>query len=81
MIVNLQKTPLNSVADLVIHAKCDDVMTMLMERLGIAIPSFRLARHIRITTSWGTGASKTKPSGASGAGAPGAGVCLLCWLW
>ena len=40
MIVNLQKTPKDKKANLVIHAKCDEVMQQLMNRLDISLPSF-----------------------------------------
>lgn len=45
VIVNLQQTPLDSKA-LKINATTDKVMELLMERLGILIPPFRLARRI-----------------------------------
>ena len=32
---NLQKTPKDEAADLIIHAKCDDVMNLLMSKLKI----------------------------------------------
>jgi hypothetical protein len=35
VIINLQKTPLDSLASIRIFAKCDDVSRMLMEELGI----------------------------------------------
>ena len=34
VIINLQKTPLDHCATLRIHAKCDDVMVLLMQKLG-----------------------------------------------
>ena len=40
MIVNLQTTPLDNLATLVIHAKCDDVIEMLMQKLGYQIPAW-----------------------------------------
>ena len=49
VIVNLQKTPLDSRAAMKIHAFCDTVMQMLMERLGLEIPEFKLVRRLRIT--------------------------------
>lgn len=39
-IVNLQKTPKNKAADLVIHARCDQVMQLVMGHLGRSIPFF-----------------------------------------
>ena len=35
VIVNLQKTPCDKMAKLVIHAKIDDVIEMLMDKLGL----------------------------------------------
>ncbi|CAG9329276.1 unnamed protein product [Blepharisma stoltei] len=49
VIVNLQKTPLDRKAQLVIHAMCDTVMEKLMERLGLEIPQFRLVRRVKIS--------------------------------
>jgi len=46
VIVNLQKTPLDSVAFLNIHAFCDIVMEKLAAKLGINIPKFILRRRI-----------------------------------
>lgn len=47
VIVNLQQTPLDSKA-LKINATTDKVMELLMERLGIPIPLFRLERRFLI---------------------------------
>jgi mono-ADP-ribosyltransferase sirtuin 6 len=46
VICNLQKTPLTNMATMQIYAKTDTVMAMLMERLSIPIPPFRLLRRI-----------------------------------
>jgi len=46
VIVNLQKTPLDRLADLRIFAKTDTVMEGLMKELGLEIPPFRLSRRI-----------------------------------
>lgn len=43
---NLQKTPKDEIADLVIHAKCDDVMNLLMSKLKLPIPPFKLRRWL-----------------------------------
>ena len=40
MIVNLQQTPKDKKANLVIHAKCDEVMQGVMLRLGIKVPVY-----------------------------------------
>lgn len=37
-IVNLQKTPKDARAEIVIHAKIDAVMRCVMQELGVAIP-------------------------------------------
>lgn len=37
MIVNLQKTRMDFHADLVIHAKCDDVFRLLTSKLGLKV--------------------------------------------
>ncbi|CAG9327387.1 unnamed protein product [Blepharisma stoltei] len=49
VIVNLQKTPLDGRAALQIHAFCDTVMQLLMEKLGLEIPSFKLVRRLKIS--------------------------------
>lgn len=49
VIVNLQKTPLDKYAALKIHAFCDTVIQMLMEKLKLEIPQFKLFRRVRIT--------------------------------
>ncbi|KAL4501444.1 hypothetical protein ABPG72_021251 [Tetrahymena utriculariae] len=46
VIVNLQKTPLDSLATLRINAMCDDVMKMVMKKLKIEIPEFILQRRL-----------------------------------
>jgi NAD-dependent SIR2 family protein deacetylase len=49
VIVNLQKTPLDQYADLKIHAFCDTVIQMLMEKLNFGIPQFKLNRRLKVT--------------------------------
>ena len=46
VIVNLQKTPLDSIAFLCIHAFCDTVMEKLAKKLELTIPKFILIRRI-----------------------------------
>lgn len=41
VIINLQKTPKDRKADLVIHAKCDDIMQQIMTRLELPIPPYK----------------------------------------
>lgn len=48
VIVNLQKTPLDKLADLRIFGKIDQVMQGVMEELGLEIPSFVLNRSVVI---------------------------------
>lgn len=48
MIVNIQKTPLDSLASLRIYAFCDVFMEMVMNRLQIKIPKFILTRRVII---------------------------------
>jgi hypothetical protein len=48
VIVNLQKTPLDAYAALNIHAKCDDVMNRLMDKLNIPIPEWRIVRYCEV---------------------------------
>ncbi|XP_062503701.1 uncharacterized protein LOC134180532 isoform X2 [Corticium candelabrum] len=49
VVVNLQKTPLDHLASMRIHAKCEDVSRLLMDKLGVPIPEFRLRRKIQIS--------------------------------
>ncbi len=48
VIVNLQKTHLDNAAALVIHAKTDQVMSLLMAELGLDVPPFILHRRIKV---------------------------------
>ena len=41
VIVNLQQTPKDKKAHLVIHAKADDVMRHVMDSLGLPVPAYR----------------------------------------
>lgn len=43
-IVNLQWTPKDDLAALKLHGRCDDVMRLLMEELGLQIPGYERAR-------------------------------------
>uniref|UniRef100_A0A8B9ZXZ1 NAD-dependent protein deacetylase sirtuin-7 n=1 Tax=Anas zonorhyncha TaxID=75864 RepID=A0A8B9ZXZ1_9AVES len=43
-IVNLQWTPKDDLAALKLHGRCDEVMRLLMEELGLDIPSYDRAR-------------------------------------
>jgi mono-ADP-ribosyltransferase sirtuin 6 len=46
VIVNLQKTPFDDRATLVIHARTDQVMEMLMQHLNLAIPKYNLEEDL-----------------------------------
>lgn len=47
--INLQKTPQDYEADFVIHGLMDNVMEILMEKLHIKIPEFRLQRWAKVS--------------------------------
>lgn len=46
VIINLQKTPIDDCAALVIHGKCDDVMMLLMKKLGYEIPCWQIKKRL-----------------------------------
>jgi len=50
VIVNLQNTPLDHLAALRVYAKCDDFTRLLMEKLEMEIPPFRLKRRLYFKT-------------------------------
>ena len=49
VICNLQKTPIDNLATLVIHAKCDDMMILLMKKLGYQIPKWQIKKRLEVT--------------------------------
>lgn len=49
VLINLQKTPIDHLATMVIHGKCDDVMKMLMEKLSYQIPTWQMKKRIEIS--------------------------------
>ncbi|CDW73522.1 transcriptional sir2 family protein [Stylonychia lemnae] len=49
VIVNLQKTPADYAAALIINGRCDDVMRLLMKKLGYDIPEWRLQRRFQVS--------------------------------
>lgn len=51
VIVNLQRTPLDSLADMKISARCDDIMQQVMQELGIETPPFILRRRVIVSKS------------------------------
>ncbi len=48
VVVNLQKTPLDGEAALVIHGMCDDVMRLTMQKVGLEVPPFMLKRTVKV---------------------------------
>lgn len=71
VIVNLQRTPLDPVARLRIFAKCDDVSKLLMGKLGLTIPEFRLKRKVIFTAEPADkGRMKVEAQGADAEGHP-----------
>lgn len=48
VIVNLQKTPKNKAANIVIHARCDEVMQSVMNHMGRTIPCYDRWDHFQI---------------------------------
>jgi NAD-dependent histone deacetylase SIR2 len=48
VIVNFQRTPLDAIADVRVHAPIDDFMIRVMARLGIDIPPFELHRTVTV---------------------------------
>ena len=51
VICNLQKTPIDQYATLVIHAKCDDIMELLMKKLGYQIPTWQMKKRLNVALS------------------------------
>ena len=49
VICNLQTTPLDHLATLVIHAKCDDVMELLMKKLNYQIPAWQMKKRLEVS--------------------------------
>ena len=47
--VNLQKTPLDPYCSMVIHAKCDDVMKLLMQKLGYEVPVWQMKKRLEVS--------------------------------
>ena len=48
VICNLQPTPLDELADMRVHAESDDLMILVMLKLGISIPRFILRRRLAV---------------------------------
>jgi len=70
VIVNLQKTPLDPYADMVIHGKIDDVIELLMKELNMQIPQWKQSRWVKCSIEESkTGKETLKISGIDGNGA------------
>lgn len=70
VIVNLQKTPLDPYAALIIHGKIDEVMEMLMAELNMQIPQWKQSRWVKCTLETSkTGKETLKVNGIDGNGA------------
>ena len=59
VIINLQKTPMDHLADLVIHGYIDDVIERLMKKLDLTIPQFKLDRWAKIKLEEGKDGKET----------------------
>ncbi|KAF8062076.1 SRT1 [Scenedesmus sp. PABB004] len=76
-IINLQATPKDKRADVVIHAKVDEVMAVVMQQLGVAIPPFVRTDCVLLshTLTAGAGGAKQqqrqRQEGGAGDGADG----------
>ena len=49
VLINLQATPIDQYATLVINGKCDDVMVLLMKKLGYQIPAWQLRKRLEVS--------------------------------
>ena len=48
IIINLQKTPIDAFATLCIYGKCDDVIELLMQKLGYQIPTWQMKKRLEV---------------------------------
>ena len=51
VLVNLQKTPIDEAASMVIHERIDKVVSLLMQKLEIPIPEFRRSYRLKVSLS------------------------------
>ncbi|KAH8651559.1 NAD-dependent deacetylase sirtuin-7 [Tricladium varicosporioides] len=70
VICNLQSTPLDERAKLRVHAKCDDLMVRVMEKLGLEIPIFILRRRLVVESETKEGKHQLKVYGVDVDGTP-----------
>jgi NAD+-dependent protein deacetylase sirtuin 6 len=61
-IVNLQKTPKNKLADVVIHGKCDEVMQQVMQELQRPLPLYERWDRFEMRV-WRSSGKKRKADG------------------
>jgi hypothetical protein len=48
VIINLQKTPMDKLANLCIYGFVDDIVEKLMEKLGLTVPKWKLDRWTKL---------------------------------
>lgn len=48
VLINLQKTPLDNLATLCIYGKTDDVMLLLMQKLGYEVPAWQIKKRLSL---------------------------------
>lgn len=68
VLINLQKTPIDHLATLVINGKCDDVMRKLMEKLGYELPTWQMKKRLQV--SMGADQKSVTFKGVDSNGAP-----------
>ena len=49
VVFNLQSTPIDMAADMIIHEKIDKIMDLLMQKLEIPIPEFRRSYRLKVS--------------------------------
>ena len=49
VVINLQKTPVDSDCDLIIHERVDKVVKLLMKKLELPIPDFRRSYRLKVS--------------------------------
>ena len=67
VVINLQKTPIDELAALVIHERVDKVMSLLMKKLQIPIPEYRRSYRLQLSLD-----AQTKNISATGVDSNGA---------
>ena len=77
VVVNLQRTAADAHSTLRIGAKIDDVLVPLMEALGLAIPTFKLQRHVWVERG-AAGDGKAGKAGVTAGGSVDDTVSVRC---